>query len=37
MSLFDLSVFESGGELANAANLTDDRQAVSLVSWLCSL
>jgi hypothetical protein len=25
------------GELANAANLTDDRQAVSLVSWLCSL
>ncbi len=25
------------GELANAANLTDDRQGVSLVSWLCSL
>jgi hypothetical protein len=25
------------GELANAANLTDDRQAVSLVSWLCGL
>ncbi len=25
------------GDLANAANLTDDRQAVSLVSWLCSL
>lgn len=25
------------GELSNAANLTDDRQAVSLVSWLCSL
>lgn len=25
------------GELTNAANLTDDRQAVSLVSWLCSL
>lgn len=24
-------------ELANAANLTDDRQAVSLASWLCSL
>lgn len=27
---------ESGG-LANAANLTDDRQTVSLVSWLCRL
>jgi len=25
------------GDLANAANLTDDRQAVSLVSWLCAL
>ncbi len=25
------------GELANAANLTDDRQAVSLASWLCNL
>lgn len=25
------------GELSNAANLTDDRQAVSLVSWLCNL
>lgn len=25
------------GELANAANLTDDRQVVSLASWLCSL
>ncbi|MCS6845958.1 MAG: hypothetical protein NZ528_16820 [Caldilineales bacterium] len=25
------------GELANAANLTDERQVVSLVSWLCSL
>lgn len=25
------------GDLSNAANLTDDRQAVSLVSWLCSL
>ncbi len=25
------------GELANAANLTDDRQAVALVSWLCAL
>ncbi len=25
------------GVLSNAANLTDDRQAVSLVSWLCSL
>lgn len=24
-------------ELANAANMTDDRQAVSLVSWLCKL
>lgn len=25
------------GELSNAANLTDDRQTVSLVSWLCQL
>lgn len=25
------------GELANAANLTEDRQVVSLVSWLCNL
>lgn len=25
------------GELANAANLTDTQQVVSLVSWLCSL
>jgi hypothetical protein len=25
------------GELTNAANMTDDRQAVSLVSWLCKL
>ncbi|HSN74978.1 MAG TPA: AvaI/BsoBI family type II restriction endonuclease [Anaerolineae bacterium] len=25
------------GQLSNAANLTDDRQAVSLVSWLCNL
>lgn len=25
------------GDLANAANLTDDRQTVSLVSWLCQL
>ncbi len=25
------------GELANAANLTDERQTVSLVSWLCNL
>ena len=25
------------GELANAANMTDDRQAVALVSWLCKL
>lgn len=25
------------GELTNAANLTDDRQTVFLVSWLCSL
>lgn len=25
------------GELANAANLTDPQQVVSLVSWLCSL
>ena len=24
----------ASGELSNAANLTDDRQAVSLVSWL---
>ena len=25
------------GELTNAANMTDDRQAVSLVAWLCAL
>ena len=25
------------GELTNAANMTDERQAVSLVAWLCSL
>ena len=25
------------GELNNAANMTDERQAVSLVAWLCSL
>lgn len=25
------------GELTNAANMTDDRQTVSLVAWLCSL
>lgn len=25
------------GDLTNAANMTDDRQAVSLVAWLCSL
>jgi len=25
------------GELANAANMTDDKQAISLVSWLCKL
>jgi hypothetical protein len=25
------------GELTNAANMTEDRQAVSLVSWLCKL
>jgi len=25
------------GTLTNAANMTDDRQAVSLISWLCSL
>jgi hypothetical protein len=24
-------------ELANAANMTNDQQAVSLVSWLCKL
>lgn len=25
------------GELANAANMTDDQQAISLASWLCKL
>lgn len=25
------------GELVNAANMTDDKQAVSLISWLCDL
>ena len=25
------------GELTNAANMTDERQAVSVVAWLCSL
>jgi hypothetical protein len=25
------------GELTNAANMTEDRQSVSLVSWLCAL
>jgi len=30
------SMLESG-DLTNAANMTDDRQAVSLVAWLCSL
>jgi hypothetical protein len=28
---------QMSGELSNAANLTDDRQTVSLVSWLCQL